>query len=153
MPEWNLQYQTVRNVCTSSEIELYAWYNKCLRDMASCEYGQIAGGTCGCSMDNPAKVTSVVIAKCTKDIRGHLRSQNVRDASVDSESKLLLARAGMYFDDLTVLINRIGKRFVTFFLRTVFPVKADFLNLSITRTLDLSRVILLPRGCGGGKHP
>lgn len=71
--------------------------------MASCEYGQIAGGTCGCSVDNPAKATSVVIAKCTKDIRGHLRSQNVRDASVDSESKLLLARAGMYFEDLTVL--------------------------------------------------
>ena len=44
-----------------------------MRDMASCEYGQIAGGTCGCSTDNPANVKSVVIAKCTKatDICGH----------------------------------------------------------------------------------
>ena len=69
-----------------------------LRDMASCEHGQIAGGTCGCSADNPANVKSVVIAKCTKDIQGHLRSY-VRDASVHSESNLLLARAGMYDAD------------------------------------------------------
>ena len=67
--------------------------------MASCEYGQIAGGTCGCSVDNPANVESIVIAKCNKDIRGHLRSYNVRDASVQSELKLLLARAGMYVAD------------------------------------------------------
>ena len=71
--------------------------------MASREYGQIAGGTCGCSVDNPANVKSIVIAKCTKDIRGHLRSLKVRDASVRSESTLLLARAGTYVSDLTVL--------------------------------------------------
>ena len=70
-----------------------------MRDKASCEYGQIVGGTCGCSTDNPANVNSVVIAKCTKDIRGHLRSPDVRDASVHSESNLLLARAGMYDAD------------------------------------------------------
>lgn len=64
--------------------------------MASCEYGQIAGGTCGSSVDNPENVKSVVLAKCTKAIQGHLRSCNIRDASLDSELKLLLARAGTY---------------------------------------------------------
>ena len=63
--------------------------------MASCQYGQIAGGTCGSSVDNPANVKSVVLAKCTKALQGHLRPYNVRYATLVSESKLLLARAGM----------------------------------------------------------
>lgn len=63
--------------------------------MAACEYGQISGGECGPSVDNPANVNSVVLAKCTKDIQGHLRAYDIRDASLDSEPKLLLARAGM----------------------------------------------------------
>ena len=50
--------------------------------MASCEYGQIAGGTCDRSVDNPANVKSVVLAKCTKAIQGHLRAYNVRDATL-----------------------------------------------------------------------
>ena len=62
--------------------------------MASCQYGQNAGGTCGSSVDNPANVKSVVLAKCTKALQGHLRPYNVRDATLVSESKLLLARAG-----------------------------------------------------------
>ena len=60
--------------------------------MASCRYGQIAGGTCDPSVDNPANVKSVVLAKCTKAIQGHLHPYNVRDATLVSESKLLLAR-------------------------------------------------------------
>ncbi|XP_068689572.1 uncharacterized protein [Montipora foliosa] len=64
--------------------------------MASCEYGQIVGGTCGPSVDNPANVKSVMLAKCKKPIQGHLRAYNVRDAGLDSESKLLLARAGIF---------------------------------------------------------
>ena len=63
--------------------------------MASCQYGEIAGGTCGSSVCNPANVKSVVLAKCTKAIQGHLRPYNVRDATLVSESKLLLARASM----------------------------------------------------------
>ena len=62
--------------------------------MASCQYGQIAGGTCGSSVDNPANVKSVVLAKCTKTIQGHLRPYNACSTLV-SESKLLLARSGM----------------------------------------------------------
>ena len=65
--------------------------------MASCEFGQIAGGTCGPSVDNPANVNSITLAKCTKAIQGHLRSCNVRDTTLDSEQKLLLARAGMLY--------------------------------------------------------
>ena len=63
--------------------------------MVSCQYGQIAEGTCGSSVDNPANVKRVVLAECTKAIQGHLRPYNVRDATLVSESKLLLARAGM----------------------------------------------------------
>ena len=73
--------------------------------MASCEYGQIAWGTCGPSVDNPANAKSVVLAKCTKAIQGHLRAYNVRDATFVSESKLSLARAGMRIVDL----HEIGK--------------------------------------------
>ena len=73
--------------------------------MASCQYGQIAGGTCGSSVDNPANVKSVVLAKCTKAIEGHLRPYNVRDATLVSESKLLLARAGMCVVHLQNICN------------------------------------------------
>ena len=101
--EVNLQNETTRHVhvtkCfTIRDQTVRVVQRSRLRDMASCEYGQIAGGTC-CSAENPANVKSVVIAKCTKDIRGHLRSHDVRDASVHSESNLLLARAGMYDGD------------------------------------------------------
>jgi len=104
--EGNLKYETTRNhyvTVSFPSSSARVIQQVVLSDMASCEYGQIAGGTCGCSVDNPANVKSAVIAKCTKDIRGHLRSQNVRDASVRSESTLLLARAGTYVADLTVL--------------------------------------------------
>ena len=68
--------------------------------MASCEYGQIAGGTCGPSVVNPANVKSVVLAECTKAIQRHLRAYNARDATLVLESKLSLARASMCFVDL-----------------------------------------------------
>jgi len=92
---------------TSLEMELHMWYNKScfIRDMASCKYGQIAGGTCGCSLDNPANIKSVVIAKCTKDIQGHLWSHIVQDASVHLELTLLLTTAAKYVADLIVLMG------------------------------------------------
>ena len=68
--------------------------------MASCEYGQIAGGTCGPRVDNPANVKSVVLAECTKAIQRHLRACNARDATLVLESKLLLVRVSMCFVDL-----------------------------------------------------
>ena len=58
--------------------------------MASCGYSEIVGG----NLDNPANVQCVTIGECSKDIKGHLRSYKVSNASLDSEAKLLLARAG-----------------------------------------------------------
>ena len=93
----------IYNKALRSSIELYAelacltsFFNKPPQQkMASCQYGQIAGSMCGSSVDNPANVKSVVLAKCTKAIQGHLRPYNVRDATLVSESRLLLAREGM----------------------------------------------------------
>ena len=33
--------------------------------MSSCEYGQIVGEACGTSVDNPANIKSVMLAKCS----------------------------------------------------------------------------------------
>ena len=63
--------------------------------MAACEYGQIVGGTCGSSVDNSGDVKIVILAKCTKSTQGHLRYFNIRDTKSDSDTTLLLARAGM----------------------------------------------------------
>ena len=73
--------------------------------MASCEYLQIAGGTWGPSVGKSANLKSALLAKCTKAIQGNLRAYNVRDATLVSELKLLLARAGMCVVDL----QEIGK--------------------------------------------
>ena len=63
--------------------------------MAAYECGQIAGGTCGSSVDNPANVKSIILAKCKKAIQAHLHSCSIQDTSLDSEPKPLWARAGM----------------------------------------------------------
>lgn len=63
--------------------------------MAAYECGQIAGGTYGSSMDNPANVKSIILAKCKKAIQAHLRSCNIQDTSLDSEPKPLWERTGM----------------------------------------------------------
>ena len=61
--------------------------------MATCSYSQIVGGTRGPSVTNPAHVHCVLIGKCDKDIRGHLKAIGVSNSSLD-EARLLLARAG-----------------------------------------------------------
>ena len=63
--------------------------------MASCGYSEFVGGTCGPSSDNPANVQCVTIAKCDKYTKAHLRSYKVSDSSLDTEARLLLARAGI----------------------------------------------------------
>ena len=67
--------------------------------MALCKYSTLVGsGTCGASPENPANVECVTIKQCTRDVRGHLKFCKISDdPGVDSESKLLLARAGMVF--------------------------------------------------------
>ena len=62
--------------------------------MATCSYSQIVGGTCGPIVTNPAHVQCVLIRKCDKDIRGHLKAIGVRDSSLEDEARLLLARGG-----------------------------------------------------------
>ena len=76
----------IHNTALRSSVELYAelagltsFLNKPRQqNMASCQYGRIAGGICGSSVDNPANVKSVVLAKCTKAIQGDLPPYNVR---------------------------------------------------------------------------
>lgn len=58
--------------------------------MAFCKYSTLAGGNCGPSSENPANVECI-----TKEVNGHLTFCKVSDdGGVDTESKLLLARAG-----------------------------------------------------------
>ena len=56
-------------------------------------YSQIVRGTCGPSVTNPASVHCVLIRKCDRDIRGHLKAIGVSDSSLN-KSRLLLAKAG-----------------------------------------------------------
>lgn len=65
--------------------------------MALCKYANLVGGECGPSSENPTDVECVTVAQCTKDVYGHLAFCKVSDdVGVDSESKLLLARAGQF---------------------------------------------------------
>ena len=59
-----------------------------------CEYAKLVGGSCGASTSNPSEMTIRTIGECCKDVKGHLRSVNCSDGSLNLESDLLLARAG-----------------------------------------------------------
>lgn len=64
--------------------------------MALCKYSTFVGGTCGASSENPANVECVTIGQCRRELHGHLKLLKISDdPEVDSESKLLLMRAGM----------------------------------------------------------
>ena len=66
--------------------------------MAFCKYSTLVGGNCGPSSENPANVECITIGQCKKEVNGHLTFCKVSDdVGVDSESKLLLARAGRVF--------------------------------------------------------
>ena len=59
------------------------------------KYSTLVGGNCGPSSENPANAECVTIGQCTKEVNGHLTFCKVSDdVCVDSEFKLLLARAG-----------------------------------------------------------
>ena len=64
--------------------------------MACCSFSVLVTGDCGSSVDNPANVKCVIfIRECTKEVLGHLVFCKVsNDSEVDTEWKLLLARAG-----------------------------------------------------------
>ena len=61
--------------------------------MAVCGYASLVPASCGASNSNPADSGCVLLNDCDKEIKGHLRSHNVRDC-LRTESRLLLARAG-----------------------------------------------------------
>ena len=70
--------------------------------MASCGYSCFVGGS-GPSSFNPAKVRCVSIGDCKEDVRSQLVyckmiSKISDDSGVDSETKLLLTRAGKLLD-------------------------------------------------------
>ena len=66
--------------------------------MASCGYSLLVGGPCGPSSFNPANAECVAIGECSKDVYNHLVYCKISDdIAVDSESNLLLTRAGRWF--------------------------------------------------------
>ena len=65
-----------------------------LSAMAFCRYSKYVGGDCGGSPERPATDQVVRIGDCSKDIKGHLKTCGVSESVLDSEARLLLARAG-----------------------------------------------------------
>ena len=63
--------------------------------MASCGYSLLVGGPCGPSPFNPVNAECVAIGECSKDFYNHLVYCKISDdIAVDSETQLLLTRAG-----------------------------------------------------------
>ena len=62
--------------------------------MTTCGYSTFVGGTCSSSAANPAVVRSIALESCVKDRKELLKSYDIRDASLQNEAQLLLARAG-----------------------------------------------------------
>lgn len=67
----------------------------CVR-MAFCSFASLVGGTCGPSPENTNVVHFVDLKNCDRDVKAHLKFCNIvtNVESVNSERKLLLARAG-----------------------------------------------------------
>lgn len=65
-----------------------------MQAMATCGYSTFVSGTSGSSAENPAVVECKATESCVKDIKAHLKSYDVRDASLKNEVQLLLAREG-----------------------------------------------------------
>ncbi len=62
--------------------------------MASCGLFAYTGTACGGSLNNPDYVECVPLRTCEKAIQAHLRTLNVWDKSLETESQLILSRAG-----------------------------------------------------------
>ena len=69
----------------------------CVR-MAFCSFASLVGGMCGPSQDNLNVVHFVDLKNCDRDVKAHLKLFNIvtNVESVNSERKLLLARAGKW---------------------------------------------------------
>ena len=66
--------------------------------MAFCSFASLVGGTCGPRPENPNVVHFVDLKNCDCDVKAHLKFCNIvtNVESVNSERKLLLARAGKW---------------------------------------------------------
>ena len=65
-----------------------------LSAMAFCGYSKYVGGDCGASPEHSTTDQVVRIGDCSKDIKGHLKTCGVSESALNSEGRLLLARAG-----------------------------------------------------------
>ena len=61
--------------------------------MATCNYSAYVAGSCGSSTANATVLQCVPLESCQKDVRVHLKAIEVRDAVLQTEAQLLLARA------------------------------------------------------------
>ena len=68
----------------------------CVIITAIFSFASLVGGTCGPSPENPNVVHFVDLKGCGRDLKAHLKFCNILTnvESVNSERKLLLARAG-----------------------------------------------------------
>ncbi|KAK3718419.1 hypothetical protein QZH41_008817 [Actinostola sp. cb2023] len=65
--------------------------------MTYCNYAALVGGLCGPSTYNSSITECVTLANCNKDVFSHLSLHKASDdVDVSSESKLILARAGIF---------------------------------------------------------
>ncbi|KAL9965735.1 hypothetical protein ACROYT_G029577 [Oculina patagonica] len=79
--------------------------------MACCSYSELVSGDCGSSLDNPTNIKCVTLRECTKEVYSHLVFCKVSDDSeIDTEWKLLLARAGVFEVDESHLAMNICPR-------------------------------------------
>lgn len=62
--------------------------------MTSCGFKSLVDGSCGSSKYQKHAIESIILLKCTKDIKGHLNGLQTYDSDVKNEATLILARAG-----------------------------------------------------------
>ena len=89
----DLPFEAKNLSCIDIESQLFIFH--CI---ASCGYSLLVGGPCGPSSFKPANAECVAIGECSKEVCNHLVYCKISDdIAVDSESKLLLTRAGRWF--------------------------------------------------------
>ena len=70
--------------------------------MACCGFSDLFGGECRAIRDNQTNNKCVTLRECQKDVCNHLAAYRVSDDSeVDTELKLLLARASNVRDSIS----------------------------------------------------
>ena len=67
--------------------------------MSFCSFASLVGGACGPSPENLTVVQFVDLKDCNRDVTAHLKFCKIitNAEEINSERKLLLARAGEYY--------------------------------------------------------